>query len=500
MAKRFISIWFRYLTTDWFTIKQPQLQKAPFVLVSLMHGRKVITAANALAEAQGIGEGMVLADARALLPGLEVLDDVPGLNLKLLTAIGHWCIRYTPVTAIDAPNGLILNASGCAHLWGGEQPYLKEIITRLKGRGYHVRAAMADTVGAAWAIARFGKEKAIIEPRAQIDAMLALTPAALRLEEATLERLQKLGLYTIKSFISMPRSSLRRRFGQNILLRLDQAAGTEDEHLQPITIPEPYHERLPCLEPIVTLTGIEIALQRLLNAICERLQKEGKGLRTANFKGYRVDGKLQQISIGTNRATHNTKHLFKLFQLHIETIEPALGIELFVLEALKVEDVTPVQETMWAAAAGLDDTGVVELLDRIAGKMGANIIKRYLPDEHYWPERSFKMAESLQQKPATIWAAGKPRPIVLLPVPQQVEVAAPIPDYPPMHFRYKGKLHKVIKADGPERIEREWWLDAGQHRDYYYVEDEEGQRYWLFRLGHYEDNKTHQWFIHGFFA
>ena len=500
MANRFVSLWFRYLTTDWFTIKHPELFNVPFVLVLIMRGRKVITSANALAEAQGIASGMVLADARALLPGLQVLDDIPGLNLKLLQAIGGWCIRYTPCAAIDAPDGLILNASGCAHLWGGEQAYLKEINTKLKSKGYNIRAAMADTIGTAWAVARFGKVKAIVEPCKQLEALLDLAPAALRLEEATLERLQKLGLYTIKNFISMPRSSLRRRFGQQTLLRLDQALGTEDEPIQPIICMEPYNERLPCLEPIMTATGIEIALQRLLETLCERLQKEGKGLRAATLTCYRIDGKLEKISIGTNRATHNVKHLFKLFEINIETIEPALGIELFVLEAPRVEDIVVLQETMWTTDRGLEDNGLVELLDRIAGKLGSSVIKRYLPDEHYWPERSFKEAASIQEKTVIEWKTDKPRPICLLPQPEPVEVAAPVPDYPPMHFRYKGVLHKIKNADGPERIEREWWIDAGRHRDYYYVEDTDGKRYWIFRSGHYEDTKTHQWFIHGFFA
>ena len=500
MAKRFAAIWFRHLTTDWFAIKHPQMLAVPFVLAAAVRGRKVITASNALAEAQGIGAGMVVADARALMPGLQVLDDIPDLNLKLLKAIGEWCIRYTPITAADPPDGLILDISGCTHLWGGEQAYLKEIITKLKSKGYHVRAAIADTIGTAWAVARFGKIKAIIEPSSQTEALLPLPPAALRLEEPTLDRLQKLGLYTINSFITMQRTALRRRFGQHILLRLGQAIGTEDEPIQPIVAIEAFMERLPCLEPIMTATGIEIALQRLLEVLCARLQKEGKGLRSATFKCYRIDGKTEQISIGTNRATHNVKHLFKLFEINIETIEPALGIDLFVLEAPKVEDVEPLQETMWGTASGLEDNGVLELLDRIAGKFGAQVVKRYLPDEHYWPERCFKQAVSLQEKPTTDWRIDNPRPVMLLTKPEPVEVAAPVPDYPPMHFRYKGQLHKIVKSDGPERIEREWWLDIGQHRDYYYVEDEEGRRYWLFRLGHYEDTKTHQWFIHGFFA
>ena len=91
------------------------------------------------------------------------------------------------------------------------------------------------------------------------------------------------------------------------------------------------------------------------------------------------------------------------------------------------------------------------------------------------------------------------RPLQLLAIPEKIEVTAPIPDYPPMLFRHKGKLHTIIKADGPERMEQEWWIAGGRHRDYYYVEDEEGKRYWLFRSGHYETDK-HRWFIHGFFA
>jgi protein ImuB len=471
----------------------------PFVLAAKVRGRMVITAANQLAAAQGIGIGMVVADARALLPGLQVLDEKPGLNEKLLKAIAEWCIRYTPFTAVDAADGLILNISGCAHLWQGEQVYLKTILSKLKEKGYSVRAAIADTIGCAWGIARFGKEKAIIEPQGQLDALLSLPPAALRLEPPVLDKLQKLGLYTIKSFISMPRPALRKRFGQHTLLRIDQALGVQEELIEPVQTIEPYTERLPCLEPIATAAGIEIALQRLLGMLCQRLQKEGKGVRTAHFKCYRIDGRLEQISIGTNRATRNTNHLFKLFELNIHTIEPALGIELFVLEAPIVEEVIIVQESMWATATGLENNNVVELIDRINGKLG-NIVHRYLPDEHYWPERSFKEGVSLQEKPATVWKAGRPRPINLLTNPDPVEVAAPIPDYPPMHFSYKGELHKIKNADGPERIEREWWMDAGQHRDYYYVEDTEGNRYWLFRLGHYEDDKKHRWFIHGFFA
>ena len=498
MCKRFVSIWFRYLTTDWFIIRQPHLRNTPFVLSAPSHGRMIVTAANALAESQGVYRGIVLADARAIISGLHFINDRPGLVEKLLKRIAEWCIRFTPFAAIDLPDGIILDVTGCPHLWGGEEPYLNDIVKRLSRRGYHVHAGIADTIGAAWAIARFGKQLNIISKGQTIEALLPLPVAALRLEVDTIESLNKLGLLQTKRLISMPRSALRRRFGNHIVQRLNQALGLEEEIIQPVQPIEPYHERLPCIEPIVTAAGIDIALQRLLDALCPRLQQDQKGLRTACFKGYRVDGKIEQVDIATNRPSCNVNHLYKLFEIKLQTIEPGLGIELFVLDAPKIEDHVADQKKLWEVKGGLDDIRFSELIDHLTGKFGSNTIHRFLPDEHYWPERSIKPASSLQEKATTEWRLNTPRPIQVLPKPEHIEVTAPVPDYPPMNFRYKGKLHKIIKADGPERIEQEWWLQEGQHRDYYAVEDEEGCRYWLFRSGHYDED--FEWFIHGFFA
>lgn len=500
MRKRFVTIWFPHLKTDWFSKQQPALQKIPFVLTVADHGRMIVAEANSIAQSKGITSGITVADARVIEPLLQVLDDKPALALKLLASMAKWCIRYTPVTAVDAPDGLVLDVSGCAHLWGGEQTYLKDIITRLTNAGYTVRAAMAGTVGTAWALARFSNNASIIENGNEAFALQQLPPAALRLDDLLVQHLHKLGLNTIGSFTAMQRSALRRRFGQELLKKLDQTLGFEDEVIIPVQPPEPYQEWLPCFDPVGTATGIEIALKQLLEKLHHRLAKEGKGVRAASLTCYRIDGKTTQISIGTNRPSNSTVHLFKLFELKIPGIEPGLGIELFILEASKTEDVAALQETLWHGTSDLEDPEIAELLDRIEGKLGRNVVQRYLPAEHYWPERSFKIADSLSEKPDTIWRSGKQRPVHLLPQPELVQVTAPIPDYPPMHFRYRNKLHKITKADGPERIERAWWLDGGQHRDYYCVEDEDGHRYWLFRLGHYGADTPHAWFIHGFFA
>ena len=502
MQKRFICLWFRYLLADWQLIRRPELTDVPFAFAAPNHGRNMITAVSPLAQSQGIEIGMRAADAKAICQGLELLDDKPGRAKKLLNGLAEWCVRYSPIVMVDefAMDGLFFDTSGCTHLWGGEKEYLKEIISRLKGKGYNVRLAMADTPGAAWAISRFGTRTPLIKPGEHTEALLSLPPEALRIEDTTLAKLRKLGFHQIKSFIGMPRSVLRRRFGEAFLSRMGQALGSVDELIIPIQVPVPFQQRLPCLEPIKTRKGIEIAITRLLESICLQLKNEGKGLRSAILTCYRIDGNIVQVEIGTNGATHSISHLFKLFQLKIDQIRPALGIELFVLDAPKVDEVTPGQESLWMGKPGLNHQSVIQLLDRVAGKVGNGVISRYIPASHYWPERSIRRTNNITEKADTEWRMDKPRPTELLKKPDPIEVMALIPDHPPKFFIYKNVRHLVLKADGPERIEREWWLDEGEHRDYYQVEDEQGQRYWLYRSGHYDGGQKYKWFIHGFFA
>ena len=498
MAKRFLSLHFSSLSTDWMVIKQIELKGRPFVLACPERGRMLVHASSAEAGSRGVFPGMVLADARAILPSLEVFDYDPKLEGRLLKALARWCIRYTPTAAVDLPDGLILDITGCAHLWGGEPFYLNDILSTLQSKGYGVGAAIADTIGSAWAIARYGKEPFIAAPGNHKELLLPLPTASLRLEKGLLQLMGKLGFKRIEQFIDLPKSSLRKRFGEALLLRLGQALGTEHEYIEGVQLLKPYREELPCMEPIFTLTGIELALKRLLETLCKRLAKEGKGLRTGVFSGLRVDGKMVQINIGTGSASHNPSHLFKLFELKLSLLEPGMGIALFTLEAPLVEEVEGVQEAIWDTT-NHDQKAILELLDNIAGKVGMNAVHRYLPREYHWPERSIKEVPFLEGKPTAPWPTGMARPLHLLPQPERISVMVHLPDYPPKHFRYKGKIYNIVKADGPERIEQEWWLQSGPPRDYYCVEDEEGIRYWLFRLGLYGEGEP-EWFIHGYFA
>lgn len=458
----------------------------------------IIKAVSTRARKEGINVGDVLTSARAILPEVASFQDDPITTQRVLNALAEWCLRFSPIVAVTSPDCLLLDISGCTHLWGDERSYIESLKHRLAREGYQIRAAIADTIGAAWALARYSSSPLpIVEPTKHAEALGLLPPVALRIAPATVLRMQKLGFKHIGQFMNIPRSSLRRRFGEDLLQRLHQALGNYPEVITPIKPAAPYEQRLPCLEPICTATGIAIALQNLLEELCARLQKEGKGLRSGIFKGHRIDGNIQQIHIGTNKASHNVAHLFKLFELKIPTIEPALGIELFVLEASIVEDIQDAQETLWGAPSAYSK--IAELLDNIAGKVGLCAIRRYLPAAQHWPERSIKTAHSLQEAPSIPWSNNLNRPIHLLSKPEPIKVTVPLPDYPPILFIHKKKVYKLTKADGPERIEQEWWIEDGEARDYYRVEDDQGARYWLFRLGQYGQGEP-QWFLHGFFA
>jgi protein ImuB len=499
MKKRYVSIWFRHLLTDWLLRQQPELKDTPYVVTMTQRGQMIIIAANPTAEAAGIETGMVLADARALLPEIVNFDEKEGLAEKLLNVLGAWCVRYTPCVSVNLPDGLILDVTGCTHLKGGEIDFLKDLVIKLRGFGYNARAAMADTIGAAWGVARFARKSPIVSPGKMTAALAYLPPAALRLSEHTTERLKKLGILRISELYNLPRPVLTRRFGKEIVMRLDQVLGMMDEKVLWKNHVDPYREDLMTPEGVATAEGIAAALKQLLGRICHRLHEDEKGLRGLLFDCFRVDGFVETVDIGTNRPSRNARHLFKLFENKLDKIEPALGIEQFRLSASGIEPLNLTQDTMLGGGT-LQDSEVKEMVDRLSNRIGPNSVNSYVPRERYWPERSVKAVSFSEVSGAETWPQNLLRPIRLLKKPEPIEVTAPVPDYPPMLFRYQNRVHRVKKADGPERIEREWWLEKGPSRDYFKLEDEDGNRYWVFRSGHYMDGEPSRWFLHGLFA
>ncbi|MEQ8369689.1 MAG: DNA polymerase Y family protein [Alphaproteobacteria bacterium] len=497
---------------------------APFALVAAQNGRLCLTAVNRAARHEGLVAGQTLADARAIAPHLTTRPAEPEADARALRALADWCRRYTPWTSPEGTDGLWLDISGCAHLFGGETSLLYDLLHRLKQQGLSAQAGLADTPGAAWALARFMPETArlearIADPGDTRQALSDLPVAALRLPPDAVLLLHRLGLRTIASLYPLPRASLARRFratedGVAVLRRLDQALGREEEPLSPLTPVTAYRERLDFADPLLTAQGVEQGLDRLLGYLCARLVKTGYGARGLCLSAYRTDGGVSRAGIATGRTEQTASHFRRLFQDRLDRIDPGFGIDALVLEAEHLSPMQPRQTTLQSGGQAQESDAVSRLTDRLTGRLGASAVHRLVPGASHRPERaehhlptSDTPTPGLWQDPDHKGPARPRRPIKLLPRPEAVKVLAEVPEGPPLRFTWRRAGHRTVRAEGPERIAPEWWLEAGADpgrlRDYYHVEDDQGRRFWLFREGLYQLSQTDgppRWFIHGLFA
>ncbi len=489
-----------------------------------------LVAVDASAAEAGLKMGLPLADARALVPALDAVAADPDADAHALAGLADWCQRYTPWTAVDGADGLWLDISGCAHLFGGEAALLTDLSERLAVLGLISRAAVADTPGAAWARARFSSTNAphdgdkpwrVVAPGAMAKAMAGLPTAALRLDAVTLEGLSRMGVRRVSDLMALPRGPIAQRFGSGPLLRLDQALGVVEEPVSPRRPTLVLRTRMAFAEPIGTATDIACATARLLDALCRRLEEGHQGARRLILTCCRADGSIAEIRIGTSRASRDADHLARLFRDKLIDIDPGFGIDAMLLAAVEAEPLAPLQGGL--GDVGSHDNGgenIARLLDRLVGRLGAGRVFALAPHESHMPEKAQRPASPLATAVKTAaptlgfvanhesYAPTTPRPIHLLPMPERIEVMAPVPDHPPVIFRWRRHQHRVRHAEGPERIGPEWWLqqpeDLGREgtmtRDYYRIEDEAGQRFWVYREGLYRADMQPCWYLHGFFS
>lgn len=459
-----------------------------------------ISAVDPTAAAEGIRSGMTLADARALLPGLSAVPAVPDADAKALTGFAEWCGRYTPFVAVDGLDGAILDISGCAHLFGGEQRLLDDLQGRLRRMAVTARIAAADTPGAAWAWARYGHGVSIAQGKTR-DAVAPLPIAALRLPSESIERLEELGLHRIGDLLALPRAPLARRCGLALLDRLDRVLGGVSEPISPLRPAPEWRTRMAFAEPIGRTEDIAHATGRLLEQLCELLGRSDRGVRQLGLALYRVDGTLQRLAIGTGRASRDPRHLYKLFAEKLDQADPGFGIEVMILEARATDPMAADQLGMSGGTGG-DGDDLDPLIDRLRNRLGDNGVFRIAPVASHLPERAVTIRPATDALDCDGWMTDQPRPIRLLPCPEPIEAVTPRPDDAPVHFVWRRLAHQVSQAEGPERIAPEWWRhDASRRfRDYYCLQDLEGRRFWVFRDGTHAAETPAQWYMHGLFA
>ncbi len=476
----------------------------PLALVGKVGRREEVVAACAAASRLGIHVGMAATHARALVSDLDIRPAEPEADAALLDRLALLAVRrWSPIAAATPTDGLWLDLTGCDHLHGGEERFCQRLRAFCQRAGFTARVAVADTAGAAHALARFGREDLTIVPCGDtIRAIGPLPVAALRLSDTALSAAKRFGFETIADLLPVARAPLARRLGLPALTRLDQALGGVAEPITPRTDPQmPAAERR-LLEPIVTADAIAQVMEDLLGDLAEVLRARGLGARSLRLSGLCVDGTQQTIAIGTSRPTREVPHLLRLLKLKIERIDPGMGLEQFTLVAPHTEPLVAVD--LGAVLAGeVLVRDPARLVDVVAGRIGASAVFRIAPVPSHVPERAVTRADPLEAP------AGWPqwqRPVRLFARPEPLwGVIALLPDHPPRRFEWRGISHKVVAGDGPERIHGEWWrrdAELWAVRDYYRVENEAGGRFWIFRRGDGTDDDTGDlsWWIHGVFA
>jgi protein ImuB len=491
VTRRYVSVWLPFWPTDRWR-KQATDPGGPLALVAPGNGGPRLAAVDARAAAENLHRDQTLADARALVPHLKVADADPAADAAALGRLAEWCSRYTPWAAPDGADGLMLDISGCAHLFDGEAALVADITRRLRRAGFNAQAAVADTPAAAWAWARHGAGS-ILAPGEATMRLRPLPITALRLPPDMADGLWRLGLRTIGHLFDLPRPPLARRFGAAVLQRLDRVRGLEDEPIDPRRPAPQWRMRLTFPDGIGTRSDIDAALDQLLALLGPALEKEHQGARRLELGFYRLDGTAQFIAIGTSQPTRDARHLRRLVAEKLDGVAPGFGIETMILAALVTETLSSQQAELYTASLGSD--GVAAVIDRLQNRLGPRAMFRAALQESHVPERATALVPAMT-RPRGVVPASRPRPLRLFTPPQPID-ATVLGGPAPQRFRWRRVEHRVTEARGPERIGPEWWRRATDYetRDYFWLQDGEGRRFWVYQTG-----KSKTWFLHGLFA
>lgn len=550
--RRILSLWFPRLGADRLIRRAPLLAEVPLAVVQEQNNMQILTSLNTVALRHGLRVGQPVRDAHAMCEGLITRTRSPQAEAAFLAALRRWAGKFSPWVAEEADDGLVVDLTGCAHLFGGEAPLLDVVQQDCADIGLMVRMGLADTRGAAWALARFAGQQAvshrngdaidqearatrsragkrrhwtrggaapvavlsraetthrIAAPGQTYSALSPLPIAALRLDTDTAAQLGRLGLRRVGDLLGQPRASLARRFGRGLVMRMDQAMGSAPEPVSPARPADHFAVRLTLPEPIGLKEDILAGIDRLLPRLCAHLKAKGRGARRVRLQAFRSDHDIQSVEIGLARPSDAPERIRPLLEIKLDTIDPGHGIDMLRLEAVQSEPIhsrTPVGHLEAGAAVAkrlAGATALEDLIGRIGARVGLERITRLHPADSHIPEKTSKVLAAAWSAPhAGAWPKSRtPRP-VLLWRPEPVQA----PDVPqvPERFRWRGRDLVRRRAIGPERIAPEWWLDDPEWRsgvrDYWVTETEDGQRLWLF-YGHGAAMSS-GWFCQGAFA
>jgi len=484
----------------------------PLAIVEPVRGALRLRFLDAAAEAMGLKIGMPLADARAMRPDLDVVEADTGAEATLLAAAADWARRFTPLSVLDGRDGLMLDVTGRTHLFGGEASLLSDAARRLGAAGFEVRGAIAPNPVAALALAR-GRPWTIAAADDVPDVLRPLPAGALGLPEDLCAGLARLGLTSVADLLDRPRGPLARRFGAELIERIDQALGTRARPIEPRRTPSPYVAERRFPEPIAHRDDVAGVAKALAGTLARMLERHGEGARLFELALFRADGGRIALEVGASRPLREAGAIADLLARRLDaaadSIDLGFGLDVIRLSVLEAGRLRDRQGDLTAPADTAE--ALAGLSDRIGARLGPARVRRLVPVPRHLPEyaaASVPAGVRADFEGTQLWrhaaAHGLPplRPLRLLDVPEAIETLAVLPDGPPLRFRWRRALHEVASAEGPERIAPEWWrVPEGLTRDYFRVEDRIGGRFWLYRDGlQAREVALPRWYVHGVFA
>lgn len=505
-GRRYLALFLPFLPADRLRAAGGGAPDGPFAFIEARRGAMRVAAVDPRALALGIAPGMALADARARLPELAAVDHDARADRLWLERIADGCDRYTPMVALDPPDGLTLDVSGCAHLFGGEAGLADDLERRFAPRIGHLRHAFAATPEGAQALARFQTLPAANEAQ----ALRRLPVAALRLDGEAELALRRAGLKTIGDLASRPTAPLAARFGAESSAMLARLLGRADSRIAPRRPPPALLLERRLAEPIARTDHVLQVIGDLVDEAALALEAARKGGRRFAARLFRSDGRLCDLAVETGRPVRDAAVVMRLFAERVaalaDPLDPGFGFDLVRLAVPVAEALAPAQ--LQLEGGGVTDDALAALVDRLSVRLGRGRVRRFAPQDSHIPEQGVLALPAVEAGKPGGWDAPAPgdpplRPIHLFDPPQPIEVMAQVPDGPPHRFRWRRALHDVTRFEGPERIAAEWWQGRPQAltRDYYRVEDRRGRRFWIFRYGLYGSEAVHPgWYIHGLFA
>ena len=498
----------------------PDLAK-PRVSIAKIKGAQRLVALDLHARRVGLSKGMALADARAIAPDLDLIEHDPHILRTKLTAVADWCRRFTPLAALDAPNGVMLDITGVTHLFGGVPELMRDMETRLARQGITGITAVAATPEAAWALARFSKTHiAPDDPKSLQRLMSALPAAALRLDDDTCAALARAGLKQIGDIHMRPRAPIAARFGENLFARLDALLGQSKSPISPRFEAPSYMAERRFAEGVATRVQIEETIAALAGDLCTMLERHGEGARRLCATLFRVDGAVRHIHAGTSRPVRDVKSMARLFHERLEAagktrdedpLDIGYGFDVIRLAVTAADTLDPTQNVLKqtderAMAQETRAARMTDLVDRLGARLGPSRVLHFHEQDHHWPEHAVIARAAAQARPTAFGVHTSDvaeRPLRLFEQPEPVEAIASVPDGPPIRFRWRRLMHEVSAFEGPERLSPQWWKQEMHSltRDYFRIEDTSGTRFWIFREGLYATETARpRWYVHGLFA